>query len=88
MHGIQGFVAGLIYRKRPDTVGLILALVAGGLIVVGGYFIGEYLVAIWGGPAGAVGEVPFNAVQVLVGSLGGLVYLAVARAYPRIRQED
>lgn len=86
VHGLQGVAVGLIYRKRPDLGGLFAGLVVGGLIVIGGYFLGETLVPIWGGPAGALGELPFNAVQVLVGSIGGLVYLAVERAYPRIRQ--
>ena len=88
VHGTQGFVSGAIYRRMHSTRGLILALLAGGLIVVGGYFLGEYLVPVWGGPAGALGEAPFNVVQVLIGSLGGLVYLAVARVYPRLSQAN
>lgn len=84
VHGVQAFVAGAIYRRLPTPLGVLLGLLAGGVIVVGGYFAGEFLVPIWGGPAGAIGELPFNAVQVLVGSVGGLVYLAVARVYPRL----
>lgn len=88
VHGLQGFASGWIYRQRPTISGLLLALLVGGLIVIGGYFLGETLIPIWGGPAGAVAELPFNAVQVLVGSIGGAVYLAVARAYPRITRRD
>lgn len=86
VHGAQGFTAGYIYRRIPTPLGVVLGLLAGGLIVIGGYFMGEVLVPVWGGLAGALGELPFNAVQVLAGSVGGLVYLAVARVYPRLRQ--
>ncbi len=85
VHGTQGFAAGLIYHRRPDAIGLTLGTLVGGGIVVLGYFAGEALVPIWGGPAAAFGELPFNVVQVLVGSVGALVYLAVVRVYPRLR---
>lgn len=85
VHGLQGFVVGLIYLRRPDGRGLALGTLAGGLIVIAGYFLGETLVPIWGGPAAAIGELPFNVMQVLIGSVGALIYLAVARAYPRLR---
>lgn len=88
VHGLEGFAAGMIYRRMPNMKGLALGLVVGSAIVIAGYFIGEYLVPVLGGPAVAFSEVPFNAIQMLVGSLGGLVYLAVERAYPRIRQAD
>jgi uncharacterized membrane protein len=89
VHGAQGFVAGFIFlRMRQRLSGLWLSLLAGGAIVIGGYFLGEMLVPIWGGLAGAIGELPFNAVQVLIGSVGGLVYLAVARIYPRLHQSN
>lgn len=87
VHGLQGFVAGWIYLKRPTNSGLVLATVAGGVIVVGGYFLGE-LLPVWGGPAKAVTEILPNIVQVVIGSLGSAVYLAVARAYPRLRQSN
>lgn len=87
VHGTQGFVAGLIFlQMHQKNRGLWLGLLVGGLIVVGGYFLGEALVSIWGGLAGAIGELPFNVLQVLIGSIGGVVYLAVARVYPRLRQ--
>jgi len=65
---------------------LALGVVVGGLILVGGYFAGEALIAIYGGPVIAASEVPFNAVQAGFGALGAVVYAAVARAYPRLRQ--
>jgi uncharacterized membrane protein len=88
VHGLQGLVSAYIYIKRPTSFGLALATVTGGVIVVGGYFIGESLLPLWGGPAAAIGELPFNVVQVLIGSVGALVYLAVARAYPRLRPRN
>jgi uncharacterized membrane protein len=84
VHGIQGWVSGWIYQKYPTVSGSIFALLTGGIIVVGGYFIGQ-LVPIWGGPVAALASVPFNILQVLVGSLGGVVHFAAVRAYPRLR---
>ncbi len=86
VHGAQGFVAGWIAYKNPTPARLALAVLAGALIVVGGYLVGESIVPILGGPAKAWTEVPFNIVQELIGILGVVVYVAVARAYPRLRQ--
>lgn len=86
VHGLQGLVAGWIVRRRPTSAGLALGVLAGGVILVAGYFIGEAVVPVFGGPALALSEVPFNAVQAAFGSLGAVVYAAVARAYPRLRQ--
>ncbi|HEC22491.1 MAG TPA: ECF transporter S component [Chloroflexi bacterium] len=86
VHGLQGLVAGWIVRRRPTSAGLVLGVLAGGVILVAGYFIGEAVVPVFGGPALALSEVPFNAVQAAFGSLGAVVYAAVARAYPRLRQ--
>ena len=88
VHGLQGFVAGWIYMKRPNTSGLVLGVIVGGLIVVGGYFLGEYFIPIWGGPAQALGEWIPNIFQVLIGALGAVVYVAVRRAYPQIQPMD
>ena len=86
VHGLQGLVAGWIVRRRPTSAGLVLGVLAGGVILVAGYFIGEAVVPVFGGPALALSEVPFNAVQAAFGSLGAVVYAAVVRAYPRLRQ--
>ena len=88
VHGVQGFAAGFVFMKMRNNKGLVLSLVLGGLIVIGGYYAGEYVNPVWGGPGAAAGEVPFNAVQVLIGSIGGLVYLAVSRAYPRLNNAN
>jgi energy-coupling factor transport system substrate-specific component len=86
VHGAQGFVAGWIVWKNPTPARLALGVLVGALIVIGGYFAGESLVPVLGGPAKALAEVPFNAVQEVVGALGAVVYAAVARAYPRLRE--
>jgi uncharacterized membrane protein len=86
VHGLQGFVAGWIAYRKPTTGRLVLGVIVGGLILVGGYFAGEALIVIYGGPVFAASEVPFNVVQAGFGALGAVVYAAVARAYPRLRQ--
>jgi energy-coupling factor transport system substrate-specific component len=89
VHGAQGFVAGWIASRDPRPVQLfllILAVVAGALVVIGGYYGGESLVPVLGGQAAALSEVPSNLLQEAFGALGIVVYIAVARAYPRIRQ--
>lgn len=88
VHGLQGFVAGLIVQNRPSISRLLPGVLAGGLIVIGGYFLGEALIPVFGGPAVALSEVPFNAIQSMFGALGAVVYAAVARAYPRLHQAE
>ncbi len=88
VHGLQGFIAGWLFLRLKGTRGLVAGVLAGAIIVIGGYFIGEALVPIWGGVGVALSEVPFNLVQVAIGSIGGLIYMAVARAYPRLHPPD
>lgn len=88
VHGTQGFMIGWIVRQNVTPARTIVALVVGWLILVTGYFLGESLIPIFGGMAYALTEVPWNAVQGLVGSSGAVVYLAVARAYPRLRHSE
>jgi uncharacterized membrane protein len=86
VHGLQGLVAGWIAYRKPAAGRLALGVVVGGLIVVSGYFLGEWLIPIFGGFGAAAGEVIFNLIQAGFGTLGAVVYAAVARAYPRLRQ--
>ncbi|MBN1310820.1 MAG: ECF transporter S component [Anaerolineae bacterium] len=86
VHGLQGLVAGWIVHDRPAPARLALAVLAGGLVVVVGYFAGESLIPVFGGLGAATGEVPFNVMQEVFGALGAVVYMAVARAYPRLWQ--
>lgn len=93
VHGLQGFVIGWIFRSGntqslKEGVRFALGVVAGSLIVVAGYFLGESLIPIFGGMAYAATEIPWNFVQEAVGATGIAVYLAVAQAYPRLRQSS
>ncbi|HEV8353617.1 MAG TPA: ECF transporter S component [bacterium] len=73
--GLEGYVVGRLARQT--TTSRLLAAVAGGAVMVAGYFLSEVVFAqrlgIAPTPAAAVGaaltEVPFNLVQVAVGIL-------------------
>ncbi len=86
VHGLQGLVAGWIVRERQTPRHFTLALLSGSAILIVGYFIGESL--FFGGPGYAIFEVPWNLVQEAVGWFGVSIYVAVARAYPRLRHAD
>ena len=60
---------------------MFLAAIAGGVVVIAGYFVYEALILRLG-VATAAKEVPFNAFQVATGLVGVPVYMLVARAYP------
>jgi uncharacterized membrane protein len=74
--GAEGFVAGtLAGPKESRTMSkTIIAWAAGGLCMVGGYFLVEVFMY---GLAGALAELPFNTVQMLV---SGLIGIPVASA--------
>jgi uncharacterized membrane protein len=66
------------------AIGIVLGVIAGGVVVVAGYYLGGIALV---GKGEAVLEVPFNTVQVLAGSILGIIlYLAVRRAYPPLMQ--
>ncbi|NIV36964.1 MAG: ECF transporter S component [Anaerolineae bacterium] len=82
IHGAQGLVAGLLYRKWPSIWGLISSAVIGGVIVVLGYLFAGMILS---GVAAAVAEVPLNIIQVAAGAVVAVpLFLAVRRAYPPI----
>ncbi|MHB0857741.1 MAG: ECF transporter S component [Anaerolineae bacterium] len=81
-HGLQGLVAGLLGRGR-SLPGLILAWLAGAVIMITVYLLGEGLILTGWGPA--LAELPFNALQTAVGGLIGIPLVqAVRKAYPPI----
>lgn len=86
VHGLQGLAAGWIVRENRTLGRMALALLVGSIILIAGYFIGEALFYV--GSAAALLEVPWNVVQEAVGTLGAAVYIAVARAYPRLSQSN
>ncbi len=76
--GLEGFVAGLISRKSfrgKDLIGWII----GSAVMAGGYFLAEsfFIGFLFGasdvtGIAAALGEVPFNVLQVVAGGAVGI----------------
>jgi uncharacterized membrane protein len=81
-HGLQGLVAGALARRASPRV-LILAWLAGTVVMAGLYLLGEGLVLTGWGPA--VVEAPFNLLQNVVGALVGIpLFYAVRKAYPPV----
>jgi uncharacterized membrane protein len=86
----EGFVIGyIVYRAHLQkwegwkvyTI-IITAVVIGGLIMVLGYFLYEAYVLSYGVPA-AMGEIPFNLTQLLIGSIVAIpVSIGIQKAYP------
>jgi uncharacterized membrane protein len=84
-HGLQGVIAGALgYKKRIR--GMIVASIAGALVLVASYFLGEWF--IYGlGFGGALAEVWPNVIQAGSGVVLGIpLLLAVRKAYPPIDQ--
>jgi hypothetical protein len=60
---------------------MFVAAIAGGAVVVAGYFLYQWF-ALQMGALTAAKEVPGNIIQVSTGLVGVPVYMLVARAYP------
>lgn len=80
IHGFQAVAVAYLGQRRKSWI-MFVAAGVGGLIVVGGYFLYQWLVLRLG-VAPALAEVPFNIVQASVGLIGVPLYLLVLRAYP------
>ena len=97
-HGLEGLVAGYLgwegsriarFVGQGDTrLRMFLGWLAGTVVMVGIYFVGEAAVpAMWGGLPQALTEWPFNLLQNVAGGIVGIpLVLAVRRAYPPITQ--
>lgn len=83
IHGLEGLVAGLI-AWRGGLPRMILAVIIGGVFIVGGYFIWDFAVLRIGlGPAGT--DAGFNALQALSGAVVSIpLVIAIRQAYPPI----
>ena len=78
-HGLQGLVAGLLGRGKK-LPGLIVAGLAGALVMITGYFLWGLVLVGWGP---ALVELPLNLLQSVVGALVGIpLFYAVRKAYP------
>jgi uncharacterized membrane protein len=81
-HGAFGLLAGWL-GWRKGWAGMLLGWIIGGLALVALYFLGE--ATVYGaGAAGAAAEVVPNLIQVGLGIVGLLLFVAVKRAYPQI----
>ena len=80
IHGLQAIVVALIGRQRKIWL-MFVGSLAGGAVVIAGYFLYQALILGMGAVAAAK-EVPFNVIQALTGLVGVPVYLLVAKAYP------
>jgi uncharacterized membrane protein len=95
IHGLQAIVAGLLaWRGGPRRMGI--ATTAGGIIVVLGYFLYQWIMISAGALDGEEGESAFatalaaiglNFIQVVVAALVAIpLVMAVRQAYPPIRR--
>jgi energy-coupling factor transport system substrate-specific component len=83
IHGLQGLVAGYMAWRRGLTA-MIVAAVVGGAIVVGGYFVYQWLI-LGEGIGAAWISAQLNILQVVVGGVLGIaLVMAVRRAYPPV----
>jgi uncharacterized membrane protein len=80
VHGLQAIIVGLVGRSHKPWL-MFVAAIAGGAVVVAGYFLYEWLI-LQMGVLKAAQEVPFNAIQALSGAIGVALYMLVLRAYP------
>ena len=84
VHGIQGYVAGLLTRRIPGLYGQLIAVSSGGLILIAGYFFAGILLT---GIGEAVTGILPNVLQALSGGIVGIpLFSAVLRAYPPLAQ--
>jgi uncharacterized membrane protein len=80
IHGLQGYVVGIIVRHETEITTLLLATFVSLLIVVVGYFFAGVVLM---GAALAVLELLPNVIQGISGGvIGAPLYIAAARAYP------
>lgn len=79
VHGAQGAMVAVLARKL-NSLRLALAVIAGALIVMGGYFLAEVVLY---GMGEAILELVPNFIQGLVGGIIGVpLYIMVRKAYP------
>lgn len=80
--GLVGLIAGKI-AKKDSVVSIIIAAVIGGLVMVGGYFLSEWLLLPFlddtFGKAFAIAELPFNFVQAGINSTLAVILSAALR---------
>jgi uncharacterized membrane protein len=84
-HGLEGLLAGYIVQRGIGAGSMMLGWLVGAAAMVICYFLGETLILTGVGPA--LGEAPFNILQVVIGGVvGAALTIAVRQAYPPITQ--
>jgi uncharacterized membrane protein len=85
--GFEGLLAGWVYHSggRRGPLKMLLAWLAGGSVMVLGYFLAEYYILGYG--AGAFVELPFNVVQMAVAGVVGIPISMALRKRIRIYGE-
>jgi uncharacterized membrane protein len=86
--GTDGIIAGLISRKKSPFA-IIAAAITGGLVMVGGYFLSEWLLLplldkVFG-MTFALAELPFNFIQAAVNSTLAIVFSFALRKKVALR---
>jgi len=96
--GLEGYVVGLVVRRGLSRKSLLLSWLAGGLVLVVGYFLSESYFISWvfgaspyTGVAAALGELPINILQAVGAGLVGIPASSALRSalrtlayYPRL----
>ena len=81
--GSEGLIASVVSDKKRSFRDALSVVVAG-FVMIAGYFIVEYFVLQWG-LGGAVGEVPGNVIQIVVGGCVGIpLSYVIRRRLPEI----
>jgi uncharacterized membrane protein len=75
--GLEGLLAGLISNRKSVYRDLLAVIVAGGEMITG-YFLAELYPLSWG-LGGALGELPGNTAQIVIGGLVGIPIANVLR---------
>ncbi|MFQ5891484.1 MAG: ECF transporter S component, partial [Candidatus Methanofastidiosia archaeon] len=81
--GIEGFVVGRLSHGKESLIFLIISCLAGGVLMVFGYFLAESL--MYGIPV-ALEEVPFNIVQMISGTVISIPTVKTLKKVPQIQE--
>ncbi|MCC7573908.1 MAG: ECF transporter S component [Candidatus Methanofastidiosum sp.] len=79
--GLEGFIVGKIAENKEKTAIRITAIIAGGIIMIVGYYLVEVSIFMIP-PAVALIEVPFNIIRM---SVGGFVAILLAKKVKNLK---
>ncbi len=87
--GTEGLIVGFLNKKLRKhiqnlTLCAVISVSVGGSVMVTGYFLYELLIGY--GFGGALTEVPFNVIQMLVGMIAAVPIMhAIYRFFPQLK---